>query len=75
METTGKQYKRVSKHPSESTKQRIASALTGRHLPQNTRLKISQALSSYWNNPNNFPADQERHEGSGDGWIESGEIV
>ena len=75
METTDKQFKRVSKHPSETTKQRISTALTGRHLNLNTRLKISQALSTYWNNPDNFPADQERHEGSGNGWIESGDIV
>ena len=75
METTDKQYKRVSKHPSEDTKQCIATALTGRHLNMDTKQKISKALSAYWNNPANFPADQERNEGSGDGWIESGEIV
>ena len=75
METTGKQYKRVSKHPSEDTKQRIATALTGRHLNMDTKQKISKALSAYWNNPANFPADRERHEGTGRGWVESGGIV
>lgn len=73
MENT--QYKRTSKHPSDETRQKISTALKGRMRDDITRSKISNGLKDYWNNPKNFPADTERHEGTGNGWIETGDIV
>ena len=70
-----KQFKRTSRHPSPETKQRISTSLTGRHQNDNTRELISKALKQYWNNMHNFPDDVARHEGTGKGYIETGDVV
>ena len=70
-------YKRQSKYPSEETKRKISASMKSKNLHRSdiTRQKISNGLRQYWGNPSNFPADGERHEGTGRGWIESGDIV
>ena len=65
-------FKRQSRYPSEQTKQRISDKLKGRKLSSTTKEKISQQMKRYWEN---FPVDDERHEGTGNGWVESGDIV
>lgn len=68
------EYKRQSKHPSEETKRRISQSLKGRTCPDATKAKIAASMRRYWGNEANFP-DDTRHEGTGDGWIETGDIV
>lgn len=65
-------YRRKSRYPSDETKKRISTKLTGRKLSSSTKELISQKMKQYWEN---FPADHERHEGTGDGWIETGDII
>lgn len=70
--------KRTSRHPSEATKQRISQSLKNRWQQQGFsdehRANLSSSLRSYWRNDNNFP-DDARHEGTGRGYIETGEVV
>ena len=68
-------YKRTSKSPSPETRQKISQSLKGRMKSDITKSKISDSLKQYWNNPSNFPDDGKREEGTGNGWIETGEIV
>ena len=70
-----KQFKRTSRFPSQETKQKISQAMRGRVQSDATRQKISQQLKKYWNTASNFPSDAQRHEGTGNGWIETGDIV
>ena len=65
---TNIQYRRVSKHPSEQTKQRISASLSGKPKSDLTKQRISQGLSRYWQNPSNFPADSNGgiQEGTGE---------
>ena len=53
------EYKRVSRHPSEATKNKTSTSLTGRITPDYVRQKISQSLKAYWSNDDNFPADRK----------------
>ena len=68
-------YKRKSRFPSQETKEKISSKLKGREKSAETRHKLSTSLKAYWGNPQNFPDDNERHEGTGKGWVETGDIV
>lgn len=68
-------YKRTSKSPSPETRQKISQSLKGRLKSDITKGRISTSLKNYWNNPQNFPDDIERKEGTGNGWIETGDIV
>ena len=68
-------YKRTSKSPSPETRQKISQSLKGRMKSDITKSRISDSLKQYWNNPSNFPDDIERKEGTGNGWIETGDIV
>lgn len=68
-------YKRTSKSPSPETRLKISQSLKGRMKSDITKSKISDSLKQYWNNPSNFPDDIERKEGTGNGWIETGDIV
>ncbi len=52
-------YKRQSRYPSEETKAAISRALENRKLPYSVRQKISAGMKAYWDNPNNFPADNQ----------------
>ena len=67
-------FKRVSKHPSEQTKLRISRALAGKPKSEHTKQLIAQSMRDYWSRPENFPADY-RHEGSGRGYVETGDVV
>ena len=67
-------YKRTSRHPSDETRQKISQSLKGRKKNDVVRKNIASGLARYWQNNANFP-DDERHEGTGNGWIESGDIV
>lgn len=67
-------FKRVSKHPSLQTRERISQALRGKPKSQHTRELISRSMRDYWSRPENFPADY-RHEDSGRSYIETGEVV
>ena len=68
-------YKRTSKSPSPETRQKISQSLKGRMKSDITKSRISDSLKQYWDNPSNFPDDIERKEGTGNGWIETGDIV
>ena len=70
-----KVYKRQSRHQSDETKRKISSTLKGRSKSVEHAANISNGMRKYWSNPNNFPADGERHEGTGNGWIETGDVV
>lgn len=72
---TTTQHKRQSRYPSDATKQKISSRLKGRSKTDDTKQKISTSMKRYWGNDANFPADGERHEGTGRGYIETGDIV
>lgn len=69
-----KVYKRTSRHPSSETKQKISQSLRGREKNDVVRKNIANGLSRYWQNDANFP-DDARHEGTGNGWIETGDVV
>ena len=78
--STSTQHKRTSRHPSEQTKQRISSSLKQRWQNQGGfndthREHLSASLRNYWQNDSNFPADGARHEGTGRGYIETGDVV
>ncbi len=62
---TNQSYRRTSRHPSMSTRQKISASLKGREVSVTTRQKLSDSLKAYWSDPNNFPDDTE---GNG-GWI------
>ena len=70
-----KVYKRVSRHPSDETKRKISSTMKGRAKTDAHKKNISSGLVQYWGNSDNFPADNVRHEGTGNGYIETGNIV
>ena len=70
-----KQYKRTSRIVKPEVRAKISQKLSGRSKPETTKMKISNGLKKYWGDDRNFPADQERHEGTGQGWIETGDIV
>lgn len=69
-----KVYKRTSRHPSSETKQKISQSLKGREKNDVVRKNIATGLARYWNNDANFP-DDTRHEGSGRGYLETGDVV
>ena len=52
------EYKRVSRHPSEMTKNKTSQSLKGHTTPDHVRQLISQSLKAYWSNDDNFPADK-----------------
>ena len=62
--TSTPQYKRTSRHPSDETKERISQALRGRPKSDEHRQLISASMIAYWENDDNFPADNN----SG-GWL------
>ena len=70
-----KVYKRTSRHPSSETKQKISNTLKGRVKTDAHKKNIASGMVNYWGNPNNFPADNARHEGTGNGYIETGDVV
>lgn len=70
-----KKYKRTSKTLSPEVRDKIAATMRGRKREESVKAKISNGMKKYWNNPNNFPDDAPRHEGTGNGWTESGDIV
>ncbi len=78
-QTTPTTFKRTSRHPSEATKQRISQSLKNRWQQQGFsdehRGNLSSSLRNYWRNDNNFPDDTARHEGTGRGYIETGDVV
>ena len=70
-----KNYKRTSRHLSDETKQKISQSLKGREKNDVVRRNIATGLSKYWQNDANFPLDNERHEGTGNGYLETGDVV
>ena len=70
-----KQYKRTSKTVSPQVRTRISSSLKGRSRSESERIAISRGMKKYWGDDKNFPDDGQRHEGTGNGWIESGDVV
>ena len=70
-----KQYKRTSRSVSPEVRQKVADSLRGKPRPESVKTKISASMKQYWADDNNFPDDKQRHEGTGDGWIETGDVV
>ena len=70
-----KQYKRTSKNVPQDVRTKISSSLRGRSRSEAERIAISRGMKKYWGDSSNFPDDGQRHEGTGDGWVESGDIV
>ena len=70
-----KQYKRTSRSVSPEVRTKIADSLRGRKREESVKTAISNGLRKYWQDDANFPDDNPRHEGTGRGWIESGDIV
>lgn len=64
-QTQNKQFRRVSRHPSEQTKERIRQKLTGVPKSPEHRQAISASMTAYWADDDNFPADSN---GNG-GWL------
>ena len=62
---TNQSYRRTSRHPSMSTRQKNSASLKGREVSVTTHQKLPDSLKAYWSDPNNFPDDIE---GNG-GWI------
>ena len=69
-----KQYKRTSRSVPQDVRTKIANSLRGVSKSQSTKMKISDSMKKYWSNDSNFP-DDIRHEGTGNGWVETGDIV
>lgn len=70
-----KQYKRTSRLVKPEVRAKISQKLKGKRKPETTKTNISKGLKMYWNDDANFPDDVQRHEGTGNGWVESGDIV
>lgn len=70
-----KQYKRTSKTCPQDVRTKIGNSLRGRSRSEAAKEAISQGLKRYWGNSSNFPDDNFRHEGSGNGYIETGDVV
>lgn len=70
-----KQYKRTSRSVSPEVRQKVADSLRGRSRSEAERIAISRGMKKYWGDDKNFPDDGQRHEGTGNGWVESGDIV
>ena len=60
-------FRRTSRHPSDSTREKLSAALRGRQVSDETRQKLSASLHAYWSNDDNFP-DDNRGGGNG-GWL------
>ena len=69
-----KTFKRTTKTVSPEVREKVANSLRGKARPENVKAKISQGMKRYWNTPSNFP-DDIRHEGTGNGFIETGDVV
>ena len=70
-----KQYKRTSRSVPQDVRTKISAALKNRPKNDIVRQKISDGMKKYWGDDKNFPDDGQRHEGTGNGWLESGDIV
>lgn len=70
-----KQYKRTSRSVSPEVRKKVADSLRGRSRSEAEKIAISRGMKKYWRTDSNFPDDKQRHEGTGNGWIESGDIV
>ena len=53
------EYKRQSRHPNETTREKTSQSLRGHSKPDHVRQLISQSLKRYWANDDNFPADKK----------------
>lgn len=69
-----KQYKRISRSVKPEVRTKIANTLRGVKKSESTKAAISNGMKKYWSDDSNFP-DDIRHEGTGNGWLESGDIV
>ena len=54
-----KTFKRVSRHPSCVTKEKIRGSLKGRTKTDAEKEAISRGMKRYWADDTNFPADAE----------------
>ena len=54
------EYKRQSRKPSEETKARISNSLKGVAKSTEHKQHLSQSLKRYWDNDENFPADNQQ---------------
>ena len=70
-----KQYKRTSRSVPQDVRTKIGNSLRGRKREESEKTAISNGLRKYWQDDANFPDDTPRHEGTGRGWVESGDIV
>lgn len=70
-----KQYKRTSKNVPQDVRTKISSSLRGRTRSEAERIAISRGMKKYWGDDKIFPDDGQRHEGTGNGWLESGDVV
>ena len=69
-----KQYKRTSRSVPQDVRTKIANTLRGVKKSDATKAAISNGMKKYWSDDSHFP-DDIRHEGTGNGWLESGEVV
>lgn len=71
-----KQYKRTSKSVPQDVRNKISQSMKRKGITRDSETKqaISKGMKTYWNTPSNFP-DDIRHEGTGEGWIETGDVV
>ena len=70
-----KQYKRTTRTVPQDVRTKIGNSLRGRSRSEMAKAAISQGMKKYWEEDKNFPDDNIRHEGSGDGYIETGDVV
>ena len=70
-----KQYKRTSRSVSPEVRTKIANTLRGVKKSESTKAAISNGMKKYWGDDKNFPDDGQRHERTGNGWLESGDVV
>ena len=70
-----KQYKRTSRSVPQEVRAKIANTLRGVKKSDATKAAISNGMKKYWSDDSNFPDDGQRHEGTGNGWLERGDIV
>lgn len=69
-----KQYKRTSRSVPQEVRTKIANTLRGVKKSDATKAAISNGMKKYWSDDSNFP-DDIRHEGTGNGFIETGDVV
>ena len=69
-----KQYKRTSRSVPQDVRTKIANTLRGVKKSDATKAAISNGMKKYWGDDSHF-SDDIRHEGTGNGWLESGDVV